>query len=190
MTHRARVADPLRRADRVEILEQRNRDFARDPEEILELPDVDRLTLLRAERLPRRGDHVAMQVHALREPHDRSLLHEIRDHAFDHLRFLRDGPDDLRGRRRLQPRLGVARLDHPRQLAFRAAEGLRAPGDIERVALHHGDLLIAEIGEQKIHRRAGGDQLLHELPLRHVHRHLVLLEITLQKLHRAAAESR
>ena len=109
------------------------------------------------------------------------------------LRFLRPLVDQLRDRRRRQSRLGEARLDHARQLAFRAAERFRAAGDVERVAGDGDDLLAREILQQEVDHRAVGvarQQLLHELALRDVERHPVFFEVARAETPSTCGESR
>ena len=84
-----------------------------------------------------------MEIHTLREPDERSLLHEKADDAFDHLGTLVNRLDEDRGGRRLESRFEVAKLDHACELPFGAAQHLlrRARttlgfGDIQP----HGDL--------------------------------------------------
>jgi len=63
-----------------------------------------------------------MNVDAIGEPDQRSLLHEKADHALDHLRLMRHRLDQLRDGRRLQAGFGETHLDGAGELALRAAE--------------------------------------------------------------------
>src|SRR5581483_12024977 len=119
--HLARIAHPLRHARAIEVLQQRNRHLPRQAEDFLELTDVDRLAAMRGNGLLRAVEIFLMHVDAVREPDELPLLYQKSDDALDDFRLLRDRVDQLRNRWRLQAGVGEPQLDHPRELALRAA---------------------------------------------------------------------
>src|ERR1700694_1002932 len=96
-----RVPDPLRHSLSVKPFEEWNRDFSGQPKKLLELTDVDRLAFPRGHPMSRVVEHLPMDVDALGQANQRSFLHQEADHAFDHLRLLRDRMDQLGNRWRL-----------------------------------------------------------------------------------------
>src|SRR5579872_396105 len=119
--HLPGVAHPLRHARAIEVLQQRNRNLPRQPEDLLELTDVDGLAAMRGDRLLRVVEILLVHVNAVGEPNELALLDQKSDDAFDHLRLLRDRIDQLRNGRRLEAGIGESRLDHAGELALRAA---------------------------------------------------------------------
>ena len=180
----------FRRALLIEKLQQRNRHFARDSEEVLELGDVDRLAFFRRQFRARGGDGVAVQVDAVGEAHERSLLHEKA--ITPSITFGFCGMVLMSSE--------VAGVCSPasanRASMARASSPSAPPSVFERPGMSSASpcttaiRLLRQIGEEKVHRRAGGDELLHELALRHVHRHLVRFEVAVEQLHRCGGGSR